>query len=249
MLANVARFSSLAAAALAALSIGCGPPQAPQAPRAEVLTVTPATAPPATAAVDTPAEAPAQMLATRDDLVRVPRPGGPGWECHVEITGAAPLGVRVSYVQCIKKTERGELSLMAKDYEVPRSMVLSAEMLSTVEYPKHYRKRWDQVKYTRSAPVDHRGVPAYEVEIEMSRKTGAQLHLVERVAVVGSHTLNLSADAPPEAWKAFEADVKRWFDGADFGVLRVDPRQMAERRHAPAEEYVAVGRALGAAAP
>jgi hypothetical protein len=225
MLAKVARLSSLVAAALSALSIGCGRPAGPQAP---VQPAAPTEKPPeAKAAPEAATDAPVQVLATRDDLVRVPRPRGAGWECHVEQAGAVRAGVRVSYVQCVKKTEQGTASMMAKDYEVPRAFVQSAETLSTVEYPKHYKKRWDGVKYTRSGPVDHHGVPAYEVVIELSRKTGLQVHMVERVIVVGTHTLNLAADAPPEMFATIEADMARWFDGADFAILRVDPKQMA----------------------
>ena len=230
---EVARIFSLAGTALAALSIGCGPPPHPQAP---VKLVTPAALTPEARAQETaPAEPPpVEVLKTRDDLVRVPRPLGEGWECHVELVGAARAGMRASYAQCIKKTEQGTISLMAKDYEVPRAAAMSAEALSTIEYPKHYKKRWDQVKYTRSGPVDHRGYPAYEVVIELARKTGLRIHLVERVLVVGSHTINLSADAPPEMFASFEADVKRWFDGAEFAALEVDPRHMA-RLPAPFE--------------
>lgn len=213
--------------ALGWLSFGCGTTSGPARPSPVVA----ATPPPVTTTrAEGPApEVKAEILSTRDDLVRVPRPQGEGWECHIEHSGAAMAGVRVSYVQCLKKSEQGTASLMAKDYEVPRAFVMSAQELSTVEYPKHYRKRWDKVTYTRQGPVDHRGVPGYEATIELSRQTGLRVRLVERVIVVGTHTLNLSGEAPPEMFAAFEPEMKRWFDGADFAVLRVDPRQLAEQ--------------------
>lgn len=214
--------------AAAALAIGCGSTPAsqapakaaPQAPAASTAKVAPSPE-----QGSRPEEPAADVIVTEDRLVRVTRPSGAGWECDAE--QVERIGVQASYVQCRRRTERGTISLMAKDYRVPRALVMSAEELSTVEYPKHYKKRWDSVKYTRSGPVDHLGYPAYEVEIELSNPGGARAHLVERVVVIDTHTINLSADAPPELFVAFESTVKRWFDEADFAALRVDPRKFA----------------------
>lgn len=227
MMPSLARTAPLAAA-LSALALGCGGAPGPRAP-AQPATVAIAAAPkaPAAAPAEAAPEPRPEVLVTEDELVRAPRPSGPGWECHVEQLGAARIGMRASYVQCLKETAQGVISLMAKDYEVPRAAATSAEKLSRVDYPRHYRKRWDHVKYTSSAAVDHHGYPAWEAVIELSRDSGARLHMVERVAVVGTHTLNLSADAPPAMFPAFERDVKRWFDGVEFGALRVDPRFLA----------------------
>jgi hypothetical protein len=167
-------------------------------------------------------------LETEDALVRAPHPLGEGWECAVERVVDPRARVTVSFVQCRLPTPRGVFSLMAKDYQVPPESVASAEKLSTVEYPKHYRKRYDQVVYTRSGPVDHRGFPGYECEIDLSRQDAA-IHVIERVVVVGTHTLNLSAQGPAEVFPGFAAGVKRWFEGVDFAALRGDPMRQALR--------------------
>jgi hypothetical protein len=220
----IARVFSSAAAALAGLVIGCGPPPVVQAPTSPVATAPVLLgSPPA----ETPPAAPGPSLATEDDRVRVPRPRGDAWDCHAERVESAQAGVNASFVQCLRRTPAGTISLMAKDYQVSPKDVMSAEALSTIEYPKHYKKRWDHVTYTRSGAVDHHGNPAYEVTIELSRDDGAAVHLVERVLVVGTHTLNLSADAPPGVFAVFEAEVTRWFNGTEFAALRADPTWQA----------------------
>ncbi|MFT3770610.1 MAG: hypothetical protein QM820_34730 [Minicystis sp.] len=208
---------STSIAALAALTLGCGkPPPAPAAPPPAPASIAPPPAPPAGPPIE-----------TEDHLVRVPRPSGNGWECAAERVAQPDQGVTVSFVQCRLETPAGKFSLMAKDYQVPPRAVMTAEELSTVEYPKHYRKRFDDVRYTRSGPIDHRGYPAYEVEIDMSRHGGPVTRVIERVLVVGTHTMNLSATGPAGMFPALAADVRRWFDGADFGMLRGDPLRQA----------------------
>jgi hypothetical protein len=214
----------IGAASVGSALVGCGPAPQVQTPVAPVQT---ATAGPAPAATGEPAAAEPEVLATEDGLVRVLHPQGEGWKCKAEHVENAVAAVNASYVQCRRKTAAGTVSLMAKDYQVPRANVMTAEALSTVEYPKHYKKSWVEVQYTKSGPIDHHGYPGYEVVIELGRPGSPGLHLVERVVVVERHTLNLSADAPPDMWASVEADVSRWFAGAEFGILRLDPKMQA----------------------
>lgn len=216
-------------AALAAALVGCAPPPAmPEFPATRAAAGPAPVPPPGPPLPALPALPAGPPLQTEDSLVRVPRPLGDGWECAVERVVDPRQRVTVSFVQCRLPTPRGMFSLMAKDYQVPPDSVASAETLSTVEYPKHYRKRYDQVVYTRSGPVDHRGYPAYECEIELTKQDAA-IHVIERVVVVGTHTLNISAQGPTEVFPAFAAGVRRWFDGVDFAALRGDPMRQAMR--------------------
>ncbi|APR78771.1 Hypothetical protein A7982_04118 [Minicystis rosea] len=207
-------------AALAALLLGCGgsrpPAQAPAAPP-----------PPSSSRPLVPPPQATPPIETEDKLVRVSRPLGEGWTCEVERLVQQKLHVTVSFVQCNLVTPSGKMTLLAKDYQVPPDAVLSAEALSTVEYPKHYRKRYDDVRYTRSGPVDHRGQPGFEVEIDLSRDGGPVTHVIERVIVVGTHTLNVSATGPATTFPSQLVEVQRWIEGADFAVMRGDPLRQA----------------------
>lgn len=192
-------------AALALLSLGCGKPPAP-----------PAAPPPPSPA----APAPDVFLTTEDNRVKVPRPRGDGWDCVAKRVFEASVGVRASFVTCRIEASGGRLTLMAKDYEVPPRAVASAEHLATVEYPQHYRKRWDIVDYKRSAPVDHHGHQGWEVEIALSSVGGPKVVVLERVVVSGRNTVNLSAEGPADAVSQHAAEIKRWFDGSDFAALK-----------------------------
>lgn len=193
-------------AALAATLLGCGRP--------------PAAPPPATpAAPVTAPSAPEVMLTSEDNRVRVPRPRGEGWDCSSRKVFEASAGVRASFVTCRFPTPAGPLSLVAKDYEVPPRAVASAEELATVEYPKHYKKRWDIVDYRRSLAVDHHGHPGWEVEIALSSVGGPKTLVLERVVVSGRNTINLTAEGPAESIAAHATEIKRWFDGAQFAAL------------------------------
>ena len=214
----VVRSSALPFAFLAALLLGCG-----TAATAQPSPSTPAALPAAPA--PTPEIAAGPPLTTEDGSVKVPRPRAEGWECRTEHVDNPR--VRASYVQCRRLTPAGALSLMAKDYEVPAESVMSAEELSTREYPNHYRKRWAHVTYTRSSAIDHHGHPGWEVAVDLAQDTGPTTHRVERVVVSGTHTLNLSAEGPAETFGAFEPEAKRWFDGAELAALQGDPRREA----------------------
>lgn len=220
----LARASAVPFALIAAVLAGCG--TANTATPAATAPAMPPIAPEGPSAAPPSAEPP---IATEDGWVQVPRPRGAGWDCVARRVDDARVQIHASFVQCRRPTPAGVESLMAKDYQVPPSAVMSAEELSTKEYPNHYRKRWNHVTYRRSGRVDHRGQAGWEVAIDLTQEGGPTTHLVERVIVVGTHTLNLSADGPAETFGALEPEMRRWFEGARFATLRGDPRHEARR--------------------
>jgi hypothetical protein len=210
---------------LAAASIGCG--SAPVVARVPV-TADPVASPPPTRPRQV--EAP---LVSEDGLVRVPKPRGEGWSCRADHVERPEMRFRATLVKCARRTPNGPVSLMAKDYEVPAEDVLSAEVLVMREYPKHYRKRYSRVRYTRSGPVEHQGHMGFEVAIELGREGGETTRVVERVVVEGTHVINVSVDVPAESFSTFESEVRRWFDGAEFSSLSVDRGPRAANPFAP----------------
>jgi hypothetical protein len=171
------------------------------------------------AAPPSPASQP-DNLVTEDGLVSVPRPQGDGWDCRAQRVVNDSPPVVASFVGCARRTSQGSIILMAKDYTVPKDSVLDAQELSTSEYPRHYRKRYERVTYTRSGLADHHGHPAWDVAIKLERQGSPTLHVVERVAVAGTHVINISATAPADDFPSIEAEVKRWFNGAELSSLR-----------------------------
>jgi hypothetical protein len=196
--------SSAASLALAAALLGCASTAPPPAHD-------PAAPPSAASQAD--------ILVTEDGLVRVPRPQGDGWDCRAQHVASDSPPVVASFVGCARRTSQGSIILMAKDYKVPKDSVLDAKELSTNEYPRHYHKRYERVTYTRSGLADHHGHPAWDVAIKLERQGSPTLHVVERVAVAGTHVINISATGPVDDFPSIEAEVKRWFNGAEFASL------------------------------
>lgn len=169
------------------------------------------------AACTDPFASEAPRLATSSGWVSVPTLQPSEWTClPVEATQA---GCRTEMIRCSLSRPGSILHLIAKDYRVPDSAVLSAQVLATQVYARQYSRIYTDIRVGSSAPVRWAGAHAWDTSFAATHKVHGTLSKVERVAVVGSHVLVLSAEGLSGDAVAHQDTIVTWFERARFSNL------------------------------
>ena len=162
----------------------------------------------------------AEWHSTKDGRIKAQKPPGPGWECVDQQASQGNSEAR--YVKCRRSAPGEFFFLMAKEYTVPQGSRLSAKVLCTQEYKKHYEKRFSKVRYKRSGPATLAGIQGYEAELEASHAKVGDIRKLERVAVQGSRVLLVSAEGRLADYAKLEQEIEEWFSATRFAPLEPD---------------------------
>ncbi len=156
---------------------------------------------------------PGRFVST-DGRISVPIPAGEGWECLQEQHGQAAAAAVA--VRC-RRVDPGQLLFFsAKTHRQPPEQRVDAETLLMSLYRADNEGFFTTVEVRSNGPAELAGTPGWEAEFDAKHERYGQVRKRERVAIVGSRVLAISAEGRPDLWDGHTAQIDEWFAAVEF---------------------------------